>query len=879
MSKEIIIPVEIGGVKFKNPFYVASGPTTKTIKQLVRIEETGWAAASIKLTIDPVPYINRVPRYAIFNDRNALAFTAEKRLNFEQGLKLVENSKKILKELILFANITYAGDKGVEGWVNMAKKFEDVGADIIELNMCCPNMSYNMELTCGDNDACNIKTGASLGQQEDVVSEIVREIKKAVKIPLFVKLTPEGGNIANVAKSLYAAGADAVGGTANRLGIPPIDLENPGKSAYHLQDEISMSCHSGSWLKPLAQRDTYEIRKVNGPNHRIMATGGIRTYKDAIEMIMCGGDLLGICAETLINGYDFIRDEIYNLKFWMDEHGYKDVREMRDLVVPLVKTAPELTLYKGYAKIKESNLSAPCKAACPMHVPAQAYVRKVAKGEYKEAFDLITGAAPLQSVCGFVCNHECEDECTRGEYGRPVGIRDIKRFVLEYGKNKGWKAEQNVGKPNGKKAAVIGSGPSGMSNSYYLAKAGYEVTIFEREQEPGGILRYSLPAFRFPREIIDEEISTLEAMGIKIKTNCALERDVSIDSLKKEGFDVIFLGIGAQREKILNVIGEDCEGVYSALDFLRKVNKGEKVKVGDTVVVVGGGYAAIDSARTAIRLGAKKVYIAFESTRDEMTAALEEIVQAEAEGIKFIYLVAAEAIESKNGHVNAIRMCNQVLGEPSKSVKRLPVAVENAVFSLTCDTVIRAIGQEVESLSCINMKEGIVNVDRDTLSTNVSGVYIGGDAVEIASVIAAVAAGRKAAASMDKYLFGDQAVLQYADELQVVDKESVLRRTGFIKDGASLSLETVSGMERVKNFEAYIRVMTQEEATLEASRCLACGCGEGCSLCMSICCDFAITKDKPDVIKINKYTCSACGMCFNRCPNKNIEMVNLGEKV
>ena len=248
---------------------MASGPTTKTVRQLQRIEETGWAAASIKLSIDPAPYINRKPRYGVFEDKNALAFTTEKRLTFAEGLKLVEDARKVLSELILMANMTYAGDAGVEGWVNMAKKFEEAGADIIELNMCCPNMSFNLELTSGGSESAAKQTGASMGQNADLVSEIVRAVKAEINIPLFVKLTPEGGKIAQVAQSLYAAGADAVGSTANRLGIPPINLESPGEAFYHLQDEISMSCYCSSWLKPLAQRDTYEIRKKYAATNRL----------------------------------------------------------------------------------------------------------------------------------------------------------------------------------------------------------------------------------------------------------------------------------------------------------------------------------------------------------------------------------------------------------------------------------------------------------------------------------------------------------------------------------------------------------------------------------------------------------------------------------
>jgi NADPH-dependent glutamate synthase beta subunit-like oxidoreductase/dihydroorotate dehydrogenase len=734
MKENLYLPVEVGGITFKNPFYVASGPTTKSVKQLKRIEETGWAAASIKLTIDPAPYINRVPRYALFNDRNALAFTAEKRLSFVEGLRLVEDAKKVLKELILMANITYAGDKGIEGWVNMAKKFEEVGADIIELNMCCPNMSYNVEISSGDEKACSIRTGASLGQQADAVAGIVREVKKAINIPLFVKLTPEGGKIAQVAKALFEAGADSVGGTANRLGIPPIDLDNPGKAVYHLQDEISMSCHAGAWVKPLALRDTYEIRKVNGPGPRIMSAGGVRNYKDAVEMIMCGADLIGICAETLISGFDFIEDLILDLKNYMEEHGYKSTREMRDIVVPLVKSAPELTLYKGYARITEPNLAAPCKAACPYHVPAQAYVRKVAEGDFKRAYELIMAKNPLQSVCAWVCNHPCEEECTRGVIGRPVPIREIKKFVIDYARKAGWKP--NIARKVGRdeKVAVIGSGPSGLSCAFYLALAGYKITVFEKETYLGGMLRYGLPRFRFSHEVLDEEIEMLKGIGIEFVTGKSLGKDFSLEYLKRDGHAAIYLAIGAQEGQNLNIPGEDADCVYPAIDFLKSVYEGNTLDIGRKVVVVGGGFTAVDSARTARRLGADEVYIAYRRTRDEMPASREEIKEAEEEGIKVMYLVAPTAIETCNGKVTGIRIANQVLGAKDSSGRRKPEAVNYAEFVLPCDAVILAAGQKpcYEAVKDFTLdKSGMVVCEVSTGATGIEGVFAGGDVTNV----------------------------------------------------------------------------------------------------------------------------------------------------
>ena len=877
MSKEIYMPVTIGGVTFKNPFYVSSGPTTKSVKQLKRIEETGWAAASIKLTIDPAPYINRVPRYAVFEDRDALCFTAEKRLKFSEGLTLIEEAKKVLNDLIVMANITYAGDEGLAGWVNMAKKFEEVGADIIELNMCCPNMSYNVEISSGDEKSSKVRTGASLGQQGDAVAEIVREIKKVIKIPLFVKLTPEGGRIAQVAKALYSAGADAVGGAANRLGIPPIDLDDPGKAVYHLQKEISMSCHCGAWLKPLALRDTYEIRKVNGPGPKIMATGGIRNYRDAAEMFMCGADLIGISSETLISGYGFIRGLISDLQNYMDEHGYKSTREMRDIIVPLVKTASELTLFEGYARITKPELAAPCKAACPHNVPAQAYVQKVAKGDFRAAFDLIMSKNPLQSVCGWVCNHPCETECTRGETGTAIPIREIKRFVIEYGRNSGWKPELIVNDRKNAKVAVIGSGPAGLSCAYNLAMAGYSVKVFEKEKYIGGMLRYGLPRFRMNHEVLDTEIELLKSLGIEFLTGKRIGKDLTVESLKTDGYSAIFLGIGAHENRKLNLPGEDAKGVITALSLLKDVYDRKQIKIGNKVVVVGGGFTAIDAARTARRLGAKEVYIVYRRTRDEMPASREEIAEAEAEGIKVMYLVAPKSVEVNKGQVTGIRMVNQVLGDKDQSNRRKPEEVTAAEFILPCDTIISAIGQKpnADSINGMNVdKQGMVITVKATGTTNISGVFAGGDITNVDSVIAAIAAGKTAACSIDRLIAGENAVLEYEPEYPVVSKETVLRRVGYFKDEERLDLFTMDGQKRVSNFSPYIRTLSEAEAVAEAKRCLNCGCGEGCGLCATICSEFAIHLKSADVWEINSEECVACGMCYNLCPNKNIEIVN-----
>lgn len=431
MSHELILPVKAAGILFKNPFYVASGPTARTVRQLLAIEKAGWAAASLKLAIDPAPYINRAPRYAVFPQYDALGFTAEKRLTFQQALSIVREAKQKLTDLVLMANITYAGDDDETGWARMAEAFCEAGADLIELNMCCPNMSFNVEATSGGARKAVKETGASIGRHPELVAQVVRAIKKAIDRPLIVKLCAEGGMMGHSAKAAMLAGADGICSTGNRLGMTPIDVERPDRSMIHLQDENSISCLCGGWLKPLAQRDIYELRAVLGKDVSLFATGGIRTALDAVEMAMCGGDMAGICTETLMRGYDFIGNVIRETKQWLAAHGHAGYGDIRDRIVAGVKAAPELTLYEGYARVKEPGRIAPCYAACPHGLPVQAVLGALSKNRMERAMALSAGA-PCEG-----CSAPCETACAMGRIARGLSIREVMLYCAERAKAQG----------------------------------------------------------------------------------------------------------------------------------------------------------------------------------------------------------------------------------------------------------------------------------------------------------------------------------------------------------------------------------------------------------------------------------------------------------
>jgi dihydroorotate dehydrogenase/Pyruvate/2-oxoacid:ferredoxin oxidoreductase delta subunit len=327
------------------------------VEQLVEAERAGWAAASIKLTIDPPPYINLEPRYRWFARRGLHAFTADRRLNLDEGLRLVELGRARTRELVLLANVAYTGPDGLDGWVRMARRFRDAGAHGIELNLCCPNMSFNLDVA-GVQQAGRPSSGASVGQDAEAVGPIVAAVREAVALPIVAKLTAEGGRIGLVARRAFEAGADAVAGTANRLGIPDFDVHKPLTSVYRLQSSHSISCLSGPWIKPLGLRDVYEMRLACGPDRLLVGYGGVRSYVDAVQYAMVGADLVGVCTETMVRGFDFLPKLMEQLRRYMDKMGFACWRQMRGLLVEQLATADRLVLSAGHAAIDEVRCNA-----------------------------------------------------------------------------------------------------------------------------------------------------------------------------------------------------------------------------------------------------------------------------------------------------------------------------------------------------------------------------------------------------------------------------------------------------------------------------------------------------------------------------------------
>ena len=545
-----------------------------------------------------------------------------------------------------------------------------------------------------------------------------------------------------------------------------------------------------------------------------------------------------------------------------------------DRVVQSRKIAMELLM-----SAHDGDCVAPCQLNCPARTDCQGYVGLIANGEYESAIKLIKNKIPLPASIGRVCPHPCEKACRRKNVEEPINIAQLKAFAADIDLNKD-SYMPDVMERSGKKVAIIGGGPAGLTAAYYLNIMGHDVTVYDMMEKMGGMLRYGIPQYRLPKEVLDKEIAIIEKSGVKLVNNVKLGKDFTIESLKAEN-DAVIVAVGAWQSSSMRTPGEDLEGVYGGIDFLRAVIKGNAPAIGERVAICGGGNTAMDACRTAVRLGAKEVYVIYRRTRNEMPADQLEIDEAEEEGVIYKFLTNPLSFNGENGKLKSVTLQIMELGEPDASGRRRPVPVEGKTEEIPLDSVILAIGQKLvqKDVSELTLNErGNIEADPDFFTTSIDGVFAIGDATNRGASIAIEAIGEadRCAKAVDAYLNGQQIdtrvpYISKRDESKIdySDREKAAR----------LTPEVLPADVRNKNFDEVSLGFTEEEAKAEADRCLECGCREyyKCKL-LNVAQRYDIdpsrfegempqkyTRDANAFIERNTAKCILCGLCVRSC--------------
>lgn len=534
-------------------------------------------------------------------------------------------------------------------------------------------------------------------------------------------------------------------------------------------------------------------------------------------------------------------------KLWTKEHWNENWRENRENVV--------------------ETGTAPCKTSCPAHIAVQGYIKLAALGRYQEALELIKKENPFPAICGRVCPKFCEDACTRGDIDDPIAIDDIKKFIAE----QDMKAEHRfvprmlnqTGKMFPQKIAVIGAGPAGLSCAYYLAVKGYPVTVFEKEDTLGGMMTMGIPTFRLEKDVVLSEIEVLRELGVEFKTGVEVGKDVSLDELRAQGYKAFYMAIGAQKSSALGIPGEELEGVYGGIDFLRATLTGSAMKLGERVAVIGGGNVSVDVARSAVRLGAEDVTLVYRRGRDELKADPEEIGAALAEGVKLRLLSSPVEIIGEDGRVSALKLEKMKLGMPDASGRRAPVPT-GEFETVGVDNVIGAVGQVIDwgGIDMGAMKldgKGCVKVDELSYQTGEPDVFAGGDVVTgPAFVINAIAAGKEGAISIHRYVHPGQTQNLGRDRrifISLDKTKTALALGGY--DAAPRQKTADAGAAKAKSSMNDLRgTFTEEQMKKETERCLGCG-----------------------AVVLDEYRCVGCGICTTKCKFDAIKLIWVDEFV
>lgn len=804
------ISSSICGIKMQSPYILTSGPLSYAAEGMIRAHQAGCGAVVTK-TIRLGAAINPVNHIAVLE--NGSLVNCEK---WADSDRLVWYEREI--PMTKKAGAVVIGSVGhtLKEAQAIVKDVEKAGADIIEL------VSYT----------------------EETLIPMLDYTKKNVNIPVICKLSANWPDAVKSAAKCLEHGADGICAIDSIGPTLEIDIKN---ARPMLMGSNGYGWLSGSAIKPISLRINSEIARNHPELRNLYGSGGCMSAEDAIEFLMVGARNVGVCTVGILKDVEYVEQMCYDLSKTLAKLGYKSLDEVIGVALP---NFPQKEVISKLVFDYKPNY-APCQETCPAGVNVPQYLEDVRKGHYFDAYNTVSISNPFPAVCGRVCDHQCEAQCRRGEMDDPIQIRLLKRMAAD----KTYEAcGENLPLPkmesnNGKKVAIVGSGPAGLSAAYYLAKKGYRVKVLESLPVAGGMLSVGIPAYRLPKDILQKEIKRIERMGVEIRTGIAVGRDVTLSDLRNEGFESILIAVGAHGGSVLNIAG--AELATSGIKFLREINLNTAPNIHDKkVVVCGGGNVAIDAARSALRIGSKDVTIVYRRTESEMPANTEEIQHAKEEGVKFIFLASPSKVEKDKFYYDSMKLV-----EKDASGRRRPVPTGEAPHAIDSDLVIFATDQKVDAdfipelNSCINYKYKTVEND----------VFIAGDCFTgPASVIEAIAGGREAASEIDKNLGGNGNVMD-------VHKVRSLRLSKISNENTPRKLpEFIKLRDRVPGFKEVELGLKEDDSRVEASRCLKCGC-INCGKCVAVCPYDARKLDFP-IMTVDKDECRNCGSCVSICP-------------
>ena len=857
------LSVEIAGVRFKNPVWLSSSEVTENFEKMKRGFDMGAGAVVAKSYTNSREYreATEIARYAILGEDRCQVYGRNVPKLYSNycrtGIGPVDETEdgwfEELEKIMKYAKQcdgqvvgSVFGSTDVQEMIRLTKKMEDIGMPMVELDLACPQ---GEEL----HDKGGIVKTSSL------YVDITKAVVDSVSIPIFPKLSPQQTDLAVTSQAVKEVGAAGVTCHNRFLGfMVDIDKAEPTISGW--------AGVGGPWMLPLSLRWVSKIYADN-PDFYILGSSGAYDWEDVVRFLMAGASCIQFCSTIMTKGYWVVKKAVEGLNDFLDAKGYKGAQEIIGVATKAGHSYAEMFTLPGYKQRssidqdkcihcgkcheicwyygierKEEKATAPCKEACPAGIDVPRYVRLVGQGKFDEALAVVRERIPFPFICGVACFHPCEDKCARGRLDDPIAIMALKRFIAERDTGS-WKSKVKAAKPTGKRVAIVGSGPAGLTAGYYLAKQGHSVTAFEASPLAGGMMRMAIPEYRLPMEVLVREIDEIKGAGVEIKTGTKVD---SPDKLLSQGYDAVFVATGANSDLPMRIEGEKNPGVMQCLSFLNDVKLGKKVNVGEKVAVIGGGNAAIDAARTVSRLGARDVNIIYRRSRAEMPASDDEVEEALLEGVCIEFLAAPTKIVKSNGRLKmeCIRM---KLGAPDASGRPRPEPIAGSEFDLDTDTVIIAVGETPDIPAQFGLKKTDGNaiwVDPETLATSKKGVFAGGDVVNgPASIIESIAAGRRAAVSIDKYLGGngeiDEVLAPPEGEVEPLDADE-LPEERRVPQAAAVPLA-----KRLFGFDMPECGYTEEEAVKEAKRCLRCDANwlytvnedkcKGCYNCKVIC--------------------------------------------